>query len=940
MQQESVIDGFGFLVWFAGWLAIAQVLACSANSSNSLLNQGDRAGLAAPTASFRREIERMQWAHSKYRYVPRPAEGDESATAELRDLQEALRQTGKSEGECMDIVTRHAEQRKQLLGGDGAEGRGIEVTGGLPVEFADYFRGAVAWHRGDSASNQEDSRKWHAEACLRWEELLRRPVEERRFKSTWAAFMLGVAQRRTGGEIEKSVEYLREVRRFVDEGFEDSLGLAAASLGHEAAIHWGRGKIPEALKCYLEQMATGDPSAIESLRTVARSVLQEGHRDSLPVVALDPTVRLIVTAHVISRRNGWPADPEEEERVLRWLDLLEIQGIRDAESAEKLALAAYQAGRIQVAKRWLGRANDTTAAGWLRAKILLHDGQLDEAVGMLARVCREFALETAAGDVAQLGLASNLAVAGGRPGRGAVGLERALGELGVLRLARREFTEALDALLRSGFWLDAAYVAERVLSVDELQAYVDANWAVDPNEAALDRPQVLARNITPEVLRERIRHLLARRLARGNEEGKADGYYPERWRLALEELKRHMAMGRDVKEEARERAGGLFSAALLVRKHGLELFGTETAPDWHVYRGNSTGGVTAESRTAIAAGDWVRPSAEELARAVQHGPEPDRRFHYRYRAAELAKEAAGLLPDEDDETARILCLAGSWLKDRDPKAADLFYKLLVRRCGKTVIGAEADRLRWFPRIDAEGKLLPPAPKRQPALEPEGREPIEPGPLAGKRGSDLVVRHTQSKTHARGLGGRVETFSDHFPSVDEKAGKVSVHDQGDVILFIPAVAKHCGQAGEVGDGFKIGRGLFAAVTSIQVRTDARMACVAGELAHVIDVIDECLEFQVGGLRRGLAANPTWDEHPRVEHGTDDGVSLDEHLKLVIGELAVMRNERAGIGMAGPDGTGEVIERFPEAFVAQVSGVEDDAQAIHLVEQFATALSDAA
>jgi LysM repeat protein len=57
-----------------------------------------------------------------------------------------------------------------------------------------------------------------------------------------------------------------------------------------------------------------------------------------------------------------------------------------------------------------------------------------------------------------------------------------------------------------------------------------------------------------------------------------------------------------------------------------------------------------------------------------------------------------------DETARLLCVAGSWLKYRDPEAADRYYKALVLRCRKTAIGAKADQMRWFPELDAEGNL--------------------------------------------------------------------------------------------------------------------------------------------------------------------------------------------------------------------------------------------
>ena len=74
------------------------------------------------------------------------------------------------------------------------------------------------------------------------------------------------------------------------------------------------------------------------------------------------------------------------------------------------------------------------------------------------------------------------------------------------------------------------------------------------------------------------------------------------------------------------------------------------------------------------------------------------RYHYRYLAANLAWEAAALMPDNNDDTARVLCEAGTWLKNRDPKSADRFYKALVKRCGTTELGKAADKKHWFPPI--------------------------------------------------------------------------------------------------------------------------------------------------------------------------------------------------------------------------------------------------
>jgi len=95
----------------------------------------------------------------------------------------------------------------------------------------------------------------------------------------------------------------------------------------------------------------------------------------------------------------------------------------------------------------------------------------------------------------------------------------------------------------------------------------------------------------------------------------------------------------------------------------------------------------------------LRASPDETARVQRHRVRPWKRYHYRYRAADLAWEAAALLPS-GDEKAGMLATAGSWLGARDPRAADRFYKQLVRCCGTTDLGREADELRWFPEAYA------------------------------------------------------------------------------------------------------------------------------------------------------------------------------------------------------------------------------------------------
>ena len=97
-------------------------------------------------------------------------------------------------------------------------------------------------------------------------------------------------------------------------------------------------------------------------------------------------------------------------------------------------------------------------------------------------------------------------------------------------------------------------------------------------------------------------------------------------------------------------------------------------------------------------------STDEI-RRVQETIPPDKKYHYRYIASELAWQAAEFMPNNSDRTARVLCIAGSWIKAHDAKTADKFYKALVNRNRKTNLGKEADKLRWFPKMEIDGAAL-------------------------------------------------------------------------------------------------------------------------------------------------------------------------------------------------------------------------------------------
>jgi len=725
-------------------VAAAPLLACGPFFPNWLLMDADNAVLAAPVADFAREIERMKLVPATY--PTRPATNGfmrQTLNAELADLRVALGRAGVALAEQDAICLRHqAERAKITTAPPGAEvlrpttnemriaaANPPQVTPGLPPEFADYFRGAIAWHEGRAA-----------DARAAWTALLARPASERQFKSTWAAYMLGRSWE-DAKPTEACVRF-RETRSLARAGFADSPCLAVATLGWEARVQLRRHRSAEAIDLYLEQAAGGDDrTAINSLRFAAAEALQAGPAALRPLAA-HSRARRVITAYLIA--GGYRDPPVDVDNPLResvarlltkipqltrptngwhrfkepgllWLEAVEAAKVNDLLAADQLALAAYQMGRFDLAQRWADVAAATPAARWLRAKLLLREGKVEPAAALLSGLARLFpdTVQEAAVDDAKLrGLAGSLFVSEDSTYWSIPAGAQLQGELGVLRLARRQYEEALDVLLRSGFWMDAAYVAERVLTLDELKTYVDRNCLSSPVPPPVKRDEgTEAEPAEPASPDDNLRYLLARRLARNGRGNEALAYFPEKWRKEWQHFSELLSAGRSPGRAENERAVDLFAAAQLLRRYGMELIGTEVEPDWHIHDGQFDHGVYVSQRTRVEPPSPLLATPDETQRALAHSVEPPVRFHYRYLAADLAWEAAQLMPDNSDETARVLCVAGSWLKHRDPKAADKFYKALVRRCRRTALGTAADLKRWFPELDEDGKPLLPRDQR-------------------------------------------------------------------------------------------------------------------------------------------------------------------------------------------------------------------------------------
>ncbi|MGE3309592.1 MAG: hypothetical protein AB7O66_06440 [Limisphaerales bacterium] len=708
--------GLGSVLW-----------ACGPFFPNSLLLSGDDAILQAPTTRFLSELDRLQLepppglVHAK----SDASERESTLAAEITDLRHALALqqvgTNKAAEMVLALSRRRADLEEHLRKfdrwqranpeppwllqmGNKAESKDSDppprwvdtrLPDPIPGEFDLYLRGAVAWHEGAN----EDAR-------AAWESLLALPPAARRFKSTWAAFMLGRSWH--DEDPARATRYYESTRKLARSGLADSAGLAVASLGWEGQLKLRTNDLAGALRLYLDQYAAGSTVGSGlSLQVAAERVLAAPAEIRVGV-ARDPIARRVITAWLLASRGPYAldlppeSDPPGMTEVRAWLETLETVGAAEVALAEQLAVLHYRLGDWEAAGRWIELSGDSPVAEWIQAKLLMRDGKLGESAEAYSRVLARLPLtppERVRYEPPEF--VDSLA----DPQDGIPARRMVLGESGVLHLTRGEFVQALDALLRAGYWQDAAYVAERVLTLPELRAYVDSHWPDTARGGGATSVDRQATHSDPESSHRRnIRYLLGRRLTRSNQGPEATPYFPTEWRESHRSFLTQLRRGEDSSLPPLDRAQGWYAAAWIARTNGLELLGTEVAPDWAIWDGQYEWGPDHSGRSSTA-GKRLRPTPTELTRARAHTADPEARFHYRYQAAFLAWDASLWMPNNDPETATMLYSAGQWLKGRDPKTADLFYKALVRRCRGTELGDAADRQRWFPDLDATGKPI-------------------------------------------------------------------------------------------------------------------------------------------------------------------------------------------------------------------------------------------
>lgn len=620
-------------------LPLGSALACGPDFPMRLLDNRGQSLAELPEGNFRFEINRLGHAIAGLKNVTEVVYNSMDATdyAEQRDKAEQAGLTVEQQAQV--------KQLRSLTDAHQVEAQGAS----LPTELVLYLAGAVAFNAGDPGLAAEYFQK-----------VLALPADQRALRSTWAAYSLGRALFVMSAEADAKPDLLtpsrkafEQARQLSIDGFSDPLELGVASLGEEARVARTAGDWNRAIELYATQNLHGSAVGYTSLKLLVAD-LAAMPDEQLAALLKGKPVQQLITASLISRL-GWSFgdQPPNEQKLIK---LLQASTRDSLDIADRLAAVNYQQGDYASAKAFLEHAGDGGLAWWLRAKLAMREGDKTAAAAAYAKAAQAFAQNESWGERRT-------------PDWDFETLQpkcRVEGESAILALQRGDYLQAFDQLYRSNdiYWFDAATVAERVLTVDELKHYVDTQVPAPPALTQQDRD-----NYVPLPVAAKLRNLLGRRLLREERYDEAPAYFGD---VELQNKAKAYGQLRQEAESAwwpTRRAEALFNAAKIAREWGMDILGYEMAPDYATFGGN----YSLES-TELKVGPLV--AEEEVKRQHASAAQPDQRYHYRYVANALASRAADHLPHTSQAFAAVLCAATGWNTDQEQKSA--FYQRYVK----------------------------------------------------------------------------------------------------------------------------------------------------------------------------------------------------------------------------------------------------------------------
>ena len=527
----------------------------------------------------------------------------------------------------------HADDDNEGEGGK-TEEVAIRARGGTE-ERELYDAGALAFDAGRMA-----------EARASFRALLALPADRRHQRSTWAAYMIA----RSYGPFDNThlaIAAYEEVRTLTRAGYLDELHLAASSLGQEARLLLRIDEDVRAVRLYAEQAALGHPDGAPSLLIVARQATR--FPDDRARLLGDAVGQRLIASYLATR--GDELDATVRDAIWR-----EVVAIPKFAGADRLAAVAYAHGDWMRAGQLALVAPHERRSVWVLAKLAARDA----AISRRPSACSPRRRRPAATRPPTRASRATGSRASGRSSRSAP-----------IARATRSRVRGRRARPRPPTWRTSPSAPSRSTSCAR-------------SSTRCRRRARSPRPTTTTGRRPRTRCAICSRAASCAPAAPTRRRRTSRRRTPWPRgcTPTRSARGRDASADPFARAAGLIDAASVARHDGLEILGTEAAPDWNLYGAQYDRGEEDRERERDRAGadsppqpaTFDEPTASERARVDDSAPaRPEGDYHYRYVASALAEQAADLLPHRSQAFAASLCLAAKYIFFLDEDRKDRLY---------------------------------------------------------------------------------------------------------------------------------------------------------------------------------------------------------------------------------------------------------------------------
>lgn len=529
------------------------------------------------------------------------------------------------------------------------------LKGKISPQLFEYELGAIKY-----VEKKYDEAKKHFENALNMPETVRKME---------AAFMVMRSLQKKNPKSEEVLTAYKNVEKLFDEGCPDPQNLAFESDGYLAMWHLARAEYFEALQIYFDRYAIINLSDLKNLKYTEivwgeseeslMIALKKCVKVNLEKMASNPVFAELATSYLVSGRNPY----DKSDLLLLWVEILEKKGLSFKSFGGKIAFALYNAGEYEKAEKVLSLADENEPlARWVKSKFLIRNEDYKAAAQIISDLIKNYSDGSLAkfkeDEFFFLGFLPNgfcLRSNGGKfnserhlvlgnienkdPMR-----SRLIAEYGLLKFNLQDKIGAMECFFNADYYLDAAYICEKVLTLGELKSYADANIEDKSPKANFVRAILTLRILKEENSLENARKYFS-----------GDKKYVE----FMETLADAMKIAKDKSKSAEIRAVANWEIFTLYCEGAAEMF--------------------------LEFYDSGSPEYRYEARAAPK---------YLYTAFDHALKAADLMPDKS--LAARMYVSSHW-KLMDSKYIDIAYKNLCKRCRGTKEGEYAWKNHWMPK---------------------------------------------------------------------------------------------------------------------------------------------------------------------------------------------------------------------------------------------------